>query len=228
VTYLFEGEVLHRDSLGTEQLITPGDVNWMTAGRGIVHSERTPAHLIGKSSTMHGLQIWTALPLDAEETAPSFQHVGKAQLPTLEEGGVSLRVVLGRWNGLESPVKLTSPTFYVVADLEAGATLDLPTEFSDRAVYVVEGTVGLDGQSLERTQLAVLEKNVAGCVTALTRARIAVLGGEPLEGPRFMWWNFVSSRKERLEEAKADWKGRRFPLVPGDSEDRIPMPGETA
>lgn len=227
VTYLFEGEVLHRDSLGTEQLITPGDVNWMTAGRGIAHSERTPAHLVGRSSTMHGLQIWCALPADAEECEPSFQHVGKAELPLLEAQGASVRVVLGRWDGAASPVKVTSPTFYVVAELEAGATLELPTEFSERAVYVVDGTVGLDGQSLERTQLAVLEPKAAGCLTALTAARVAVLGGEPLEGPRFMWWNFVSSRKERLEQAKADWKHRRFPLIPGDSEDRIPMPGET-
>lgn len=226
VTYLFEGEVLHRDSLGTEQLITPGDVNWMTAGAGIVHSERTPAHLVGKPSTLHGLQIWCSLPADAEENAPSFQHVGKADLPSLEENGVSLRVVLGRWKGLQSPVRVTSPTFYVIADLEPGAELELPTEFTDRAVYVVEGTVGIDGQSLERTQLAVLEPKVEGCVSAISKARIAVLGGEPLEGPRFMWWNFVSSRKERLEVAKADWKGRRFPLVPGDSDDRIPMPGE--
>jgi|APLak6261678615_1056124.scaffolds.fasta_scaffold00191_4 hypothetical protein len=227
VTYLFEGETLHRDSLGTEQLITPGDVNWMTSGRGIVHSERTPAHLLGKPSTMHGLQVWVALPLDAEEAAPSFQHAPKTALPLMEENGASLRVVLGEWLGARSPVKLASPTFYVVAELEAGAELELPSQHPERAVYVVDGDVGLDGASFTRGELAVLTPGESGTLTALTKSRVAVLGGAPLEGPRFMWWNFVSSRKERLEQAKDDWKHRRFPLIPGDSEDRIPMPGET-
>jgi hypothetical protein len=226
VTYLFEGETLHRDSLGTEQLITPGDVNWMTAGRGIVHSERTPPHLIGKPSTMHGLQVWVALPLEAEEHAPSFQHAPKRALPLIEENGVSTRVVLGEWSGARSPIRLASPTFYVMAELEEGAELELSTAHAERAVYVVEGNVGLEGAAFTRGELAVLTPGEPGTVTALTKSRVAVLGGEPLEGPRFMWWNFVSSRKERLEQAKDDWKLRRFPLIPGDSEDRIPMPGE--
>ncbi len=228
VTYLFEGAALHRDSLGTEQLITPGDVNWMTAGRGIVHSERTPAHLIGQAYTLHGLQVWVALPIEAEEQAPSFQHAPKSALPLLEEGGVVTRVLLGEWQGLRSPIRLSSPTVYVVATLEAGAELELPVTSSERAVDVVEGEVGLEGTSFSRGQLAVLTPNSEGSVTALTASRVAVLGGEPLEGPRFMWWNFVSSRKERLEQAKREWSDRRFPLVPGDSEDRVPMPGETA
>mgnify|MGYP001560840962 CR=1 FL=1 len=226
VTYLFEGEVLHRDSLGSEQLITPGDVNWMTAGRGIAHSERTPSHLVGKPNPMHGLQVWVALPLDAEESAPSFQHVPKAQLPFTSEGGASLRVVLGEWLGAKSPVRLASPTFYAVAELEPGADLELPTQYSDRAVYVVDGSIGLDGASFASGELAVLTPGATGVVSAVTRSRVAIFGGEPLEGPRFMWWNFVSSRKDRLEQAKDDWKHRRFPLIPGDSEDRIPMPGE--
>ena len=226
VTYLFEGELLHRDSLGSEQLITPGDVNWMTAGRGIAHSERSPAPGHGKPMTLHGLQIWVALPLAAEEAEPSFQHAPKSSLPSFDEDGVALRVVLGAWRGATSPVRLASPTFYVVAELEAGAELALPTEHPERAVYVVDGDVGLEGQSLSRTQLAVLAPKAEGTLTALTKSRVAIFGGEALEGPRFMWWNFVSSRKERLEQAKADWKHRRFPLIPGDSVDRIPMPGE--
>jgi redox-sensitive bicupin YhaK (pirin superfamily) len=228
VTWLFEGEVLHRDSLGTAQLIRPGDVNWMTAGRGIVHSERTPAHLQGVPSTMEGLQVWVGLPLDQEEAEPSFQHVPKAELPAHAEGGVDLRVVLGSWRGARSPVRLASPTLYVIAELEAGAELVIPPEARDRGVYVVSGDVGVDGAALSRYQLGVLTPGGEATLTALTPSRVAVFGGEPLEGPRHMWWNFVSSRRERLEQAKADWKHRRFPLVPGDEHARIPMPGEDA
>jgi redox-sensitive bicupin YhaK (pirin superfamily) len=227
VTYLFEGSALHRDSLGTQQLITPGDVNWMTAGRGIVHSERPPADTVGRPATLHGLQVWVALPLEAEDAQPAFQHVPKALLPLQESGGASTRVVLGAWHGAQSPVHLASPTFYVVSQLEQGAELELSTEHSERALYVIDGAVGVGGEALARGELAVLTTGEAGCVTALTRATVAVLGGAPLEGPRLMWWNFVSSRRERLEQAKADWQHRRFPTIPGDSADRIPMPGET-
>lgn len=211
VTYLFEGEALHRDSLGSEQLIRPGDVNWMSAGRGIAHSERTPNHHVGKSSVFHGLQVWVALPLHAEESEPSFQHVPKADLPLVEAPGSSLRVVLGDWEGAVSPVRLASPTVYVVAELEAGATLLLPAQHPERAVYVIDGELALDGATFIGGELAVLTPGVAGQLTAATGTRVAVFGGEPLEGPRFMWWNFVSSRKERLEQAKADWKHRRSP-----------------
>ncbi len=226
VTYLFDGEILHRDSLGTEQLIRPGDVNWMTAGRGIVHSERTPAHLLGKPTSMHGLQVWVGLPSALEESEPSFQHAPKASLPFLEQGGTSLRVVLGEWLGERSPVRVASPTFYVVAELEPGAELELPASYPERAVYVVDGDVGLDGTSLTGRQMGVLTPGASGTLTAITKSRVAVLGGEPLDGPRFMKWNFVSSRKERLEQAKADWIARKFPLVPGDTEARVPFPGE--
>lgn len=228
VTYLFDGEVHHRDSLGSSQLIRPGDVNWMTAGRGIVHSERTPAHLVGVPSTMHGLQIWVGLPRELEEREPSFQHVPKTSLPTDDTDGVSLRVVLGTWRGASSPVRLASPTFYIVAELEAGAELVLPAEFPERAVYVIEGTVGLGDTSVAQHQVAVLAPGREPTLCAITASRVAFLGGEPLDGPRFMWWNFVSSSKERLEEAKRDWKHRRFPLIPGDEVARIPMPGEDA
>lgn len=226
ITYLFEGEALHRDSLSNQQLITPGDVNWMSAGRGIAHSERTPPHLVNTSYTMHGLQMWVALPLDAEESAPSFQHVARRQLPKLEAAGVSLTVVLGEWQGSRSPVQLASPTFYVVAELEPGATLDIPTQYSERAFYVVDGELELDGDSFLPSDIAFLNAAAAATCCAKRATRVAVLGGEPLEGPRFMWWNFVSSRKERIEQAKDDWRNRRFALIPGDSEARIPMPGE--
>ncbi len=226
VTFLFEGEILHRDSLGTEQVIRPGDVNWMTAGRGIVHSERTPRELVGKSSTLHGLQIWVGLPKADEECAPSFQHVGKEHLPFRDDGDVQLRVVLGEWDGLRSPVKVSSPLFYVVAELEAGAELKLPAQFPERAVYVVEGDLGIDGESISAREIVILKPGETGSLCANTRSRIAILGGEPFTEPRFMMWNFVSSRKERLEEARKEWIAREFPLVPGDEHARVPFPGE--
>ncbi len=226
VTYLFEGEALHRDSLGSEQLITPGDVNWMSAGRGIAHSERTPKNRVGTAIPFHGLQVWVALPAALEESAPSFQHVGKAELPFSEDNGCSLRVVLGDWQGARSPVRLASPTAYVVAELEPRGQLELPAQYPDRAIYVVEGEVELDGTPFVAGEIGFLTSGQAGCLTAFTNARVAVFAGEPLEGPRYMWWNFVSSRRERLEQAREDWKHRRFALIPGDSEDRIPGPGE--
>lgn len=228
VTYLFEGEVLHRDSLGTEQLIRPGDVNWMTASRGIVHSERTPAHLVGKPTSMHGLQVWVGLPTALEEGDPSFQHAPKSSLPRLEENGVNACVVLGDYLGEKSPVLVSSPLFYVVAELEPGARLELSAQFPERAVYVVDGSVMLGDDTLKGRQVGVLKTGDEGTVTALTSTKLAFFGGEPLDGPRFMMWNFVSSRKERLEQAKRDWIDRRFPLVPGDEHDRTPFPGENA
>ena len=211
VTFLFEGEVLHRDSIGSVQRIVPGDVNLMTAGRGIVHSERTPSAVVGQQQTLHGLQLWVGLPLALEEMAPTFQHAPRETLPLLDDGTVKTRVLLGEWTGARSPVKLTSPTFYVVAELEAGAQLEVPTQYSERCVYVVNGDISLEGTALSRGELAVLTPGVSGCVTAQTSSRIAILGGEPLDGPRFMSWNFVSSRKERLEQAMHDWRNGRFP-----------------
>ncbi len=226
VTYLFEGAALHRDSLGTEQRITPGDVNWMTAGRGIVHAERTPPEWWGRELGLHGLQLWVALPAALEECEPSFQHVGSSALPKLEPPGVSLAVVLGEWGAARSPVVTSSPTLFAVATLEAGAQLDVPNHVSERAVYVVSGDVSVDGQAFSRFELGVLPAGAERCITAHSDARVAVLGGEPLEGPRFMWWNFVSSRRERLEQAKADWLHRRFPRIASEGDARVPMPGE--
>jgi redox-sensitive bicupin YhaK (pirin superfamily) len=226
VTYLFEGETLHRDSLGTQQLIRPGDVNWMTAGRGIVHSERTPPAWRGRRQTTHGLQVWVALPLEAEEAEPSFQHASRDALPVVAGAGVRAAVVLGTWAGETSPIRVASPTLYVVAELEAGSSWTLAAEAPERALYVVEGRCEVGGEALREHQLAVLTPGAAPSVRAPEGARVAVLGGAPLEGPRFMWWNFVSSRTERLAQARDDWRQRRFPAIPGDAEDRVAMPGE--
>jgi redox-sensitive bicupin YhaK (pirin superfamily) len=226
ITYLFEGEVLHRDSLGTVQRIRPGDVNWMSAGRGIVHSERPPPDRFGAPMTLHGLQLWVGLPTALEESEPSFQHASAEALPRFDDAGVRARVVLGSWRGASSPIRLASPTVLLVAELDAGATLELPAEVSERGVYVVSGDVGLDGTSLRAHQLGVLAPGVETCATAVTPARVAVVGGEPLDGPRFMLWNWVSSRRERLEQARLDWRHGRFPRVPGDDDARIPGPGE--
>lgn len=226
VTYLFEGDTLHRDSLGTVQRIRPGDVNWMSAGRGIVHSERTPAELFGQSVPVHGLQLWVALPAALEESEPSFQHAARESLPSTEADGVAVRVVLGEWNELRSPIRVSSPTLFVVAELEPGSQLEVPTAASERAVYVVSGDIGIEGTALATHQLAVLTTGEVATIAALSPTRVAIIGGAPLEGPRFMMWNWVSSRKERLEQARLDWKHGRFPLIPGDREERIPGPGE--
>lgn len=227
ITYLFDGEALHRDSLGTVQRIRPGDVNWMSAGRGIVHSERTPPDRFGAPMTLHGLQLWVGLPGHLEESEPSFQHADAEALPRFEQDGARCRVVLGSFRGLTSPIRLASPTLFAVAELDAGATLELPADVGERGVYVVAGDVGVDGTSLAAHQLGVLEPRTETCLTALTPARVAVLGGEPLDGPRFMLWNWVSSRRERLEQARLDWKHGRFPTIPGDDDERIPGPGES-
>ncbi|MFO0600904.1 MAG: pirin family protein [Myxococcaceae bacterium] len=228
VTFLFDGQGLHRDSLGTEQLITPGDVNWMTAGRGIVHSERTPASLIGKSSTMHGLQIWVGLPTANEEDAPSFQHVGKKDLPRLDTDGLSGTLVLGSWGALRSPVRISSPLSYAVLELDAGADFLLPPEHPERAVYVVEGQVTVGDEPAGPHEIVHLDPGEERWLTALTPARVAILAGQPLDGPRYLLWNFVSSRKARLDQAREDWIARRFPTIPGDADERIPYPGEKA
>jgi len=222
VTYLFEGEILHRDSLGTVQPIRPGDVNWMTAGRGIVHSERTPAELRTAGARLSGIQIWVGLPTTDEEMAPQFVHVGAADLPVLKERGSRLRVILGEWEGEESPVPLRSATFYADAQLDAGASLTMPADQPERAAYVVQGVVEHDGKRYEAGQLLVFRALADADVTASAHARVLFFGGEPI-GERFLWWNFVSSRKERIAQAAADWRAGRFAPVPDETE-FIPLP----
>lgn len=223
VTYLFEGAIQHRDSLGSDQRITPGAVNWMTAGRGIVHSERTPPDLRAQGATLHGLQIWLALPLEAEETEPDFVHHPESALPRLAPPGARIALVLGEAWGERSPVATASPSFYAAVELEPGGGLALPDAAPERGVYLLEGEASLAGAALEPGTLAVVRPGVEPVLAATRRSRLAMIGGEPLTGERHLWWNFVSSSSERLERAKRDWREGRFPSVPDDPE-FIPLP----
>jgi redox-sensitive bicupin YhaK (pirin superfamily) len=223
ITYLFSGEILHRDSLGTEQAIRPGDVNWMTAGSGITHSERTGADERSHPHDLHGLQSWIALPLEAEECAPEFFHHKASTLPEISENGVTLRVIAGSAYGKTSPVKIYSPLFYVEAKLAKGAAIQLPDEYSERAFYIIDGDVTANGENIAEKTMAVYDKGSV-TITANENSHLILLGGEPFAEPRFMFWNFVSSSKERLEQAKADWKAGKFAKVPGDEVEFIPLP----
>jgi len=222
VTYLFEGEIVHRDSLGSEQPIRPGDINWMVAGRGIVHSERTGPELRRAGSRLHGLQLWVALPDEHEEIAPGFVHHPARTLPELERDGVHLRILAGSAYGATSPVAVASPLCYVDAALPAGAELPLPDEHEERAAYVVDGTVCCGNDRAGPGRMLVFKPGTA-TLRATTDARLVLVGGAPI-GPRHIYWNFVSSSRERLEEAKQAWREDRFPKVPGDAIERIPLP----
>lgn len=223
LTYLFRGEILHRDSLGSVQPIRPGEVNWMTAGRGIVHSERTPAELRGRDHELFGLQAWVALPVAAEETAPAFEHHAAAALPCVEGDGWTLRVIVGEWQGRRSPVSTFSETLYANLELAAGARFPLAGGPAERALYLAEGILQIAGRRHEAGRLLVLHPGDALDLRADQPSRVILLGGEPMDGPRFIWWNFVSSRRERIEQAKADWRAGHFPPVPGEHE-AIPLP----
>lgn len=224
VTYLYEGEILHRDSLGSVQRIQPGDVNWMTAGHGVVHSERTPPELRERGQQLHGIQTWFALPLAHEDAEPGFWHHPASTLPLIEQPGLQLRVILGHAYGRQSPVHTYGDTLYVAGELDAGARFDIADEHAERGVYVARGAVSIDGERLEAGQLAVLRPGQTVWVEALEDTRLLVLGGEPLDGPRYIWWNFVASSRERIEAAKQRWQAGAFPAVPGET-DFIPLPG---
>jgi redox-sensitive bicupin YhaK (pirin superfamily) len=224
VTYLFAGEIYHRDSLGYVQPIHPGDVNWMTAGKGIVHSERTGDEARASGITMHGIQSWVALPQAYEEVEPSFHHHPASTLPTLEKPGIKLRVIAGSAYGLTSPVRTYSPLFYVAVELAAGSELSLPEEYSERAVYVVKGQVTVNSEVLAPSRLAIWFGTDSVMLQAQSDALVMLLGGEPLDGQRYLWWNFVSSSEERIEQAKQTWLAdHQFPKVPGETE-FIPLP----
>jgi redox-sensitive bicupin YhaK (pirin superfamily) len=223
VTYLFDGEILHRDSLGNVQPIRPGAVNWMTAGRGIAHSERTAAGMREKESSLFGIQSWVALPRRFEETEPQFTHHAAEALPVVSGEGKKVRLIAGALYGARAPVATLSELFYADADVEASARLPLPAAYEERAAYIVSGAVDLAGERFEAGHMLVFRPGDDIVMTALMPSRVLVLGGAPMDGPRYIWWNFVSSSQERIEAAKADWKAGKFAPVAGDGE-LIPLP----
>ncbi|MFC4726608.1 pirin family protein [Coralloluteibacterium thermophilus] len=222
ITYLFEGEMTHRDSTGVEQVIRPGALNWMTAGRGISHSERFDG-LRERGGPMDGIQAWVALPTEDEETAPDFAHHPAGALPEFGEGGLSARLIAGEAYGLRSPARTRSPLFYVHAELADGARMGLPEGHAERAVYVARGEVEVGGVRYPEGKMLVFRGGVAPTLTAVGATRLMLLGGEPV-GARHIWWNFVSSRRDRIEQAKADWAAGRIPLPPMDRDTFIPLP----
>ena len=224
VTYVIEGEIIHRDSLGFEQAIRPGAVNWMTAGRGITHSERTPSELRSSGSRLHVAQLWVALPTAHEEIAPEFHHHPASTLPEIDVGGVRVRLLAGQAYGKTSPVRIFSPLFYAEAELAAGASLSLPEGHEERGVYVLSGALSHQGQAIEERTLACFRAGSTPSVRAERDARVLLLGGAPPDGPRYIEWNFVSSSLARIEQAKRDWQEARFPKVPGDEVEFIPLP----
>ncbi|MEA3053709.1 MAG: hypothetical protein QOG72_2612 [Sphingomonadales bacterium] len=224
VTYLFAGAIDHRDSLGTFATIEPGAVNLMTAGRGIAHSERSPAALRAGGPELSGIQTWIALPKAKEEIEPAFEHVAKDRLPVVDGGGASARVVMGSLWGAASPVTCHSETIYADIRLVAGGAMPVDPGADERSVYVAEGEASLDGLALERSVLYVLAPGVAATLRSATGAHVMLCGGAPLDGPRHVWWNFVSSSRERIGQAKQDWAAGKFTLPPDDRDEFIPLP----
>ena len=224
VTYLFDGKIRHRDSLGTEMVIEPGDVNLMTAGRGIVHSERTPEELRGGPLAISGLQTWIALPEDKEEVPPMFENTGRAVLPAFDDGGVSGRLVIGSFAGLRSPVNTASETLYADISLAPGARVAIPSDSEERAIYVLDGTVDISGDHFPSDRLLVFRPGDEIVVSSRQGAHFMLFGGASLASKRYIWWNFVSSSQERIEQAKEEWRTGRFDIVPGDAEEFIPLP----
>lgn len=224
VTYLLEGEIWHRDSLGTSQAIRPGAVNWMRAGKGIVHSERTSPERLASGQKLFGMQTWVALPQAMEESEPDFVHIGEEQLPTASDGGMEMRLIAGQTHGLASPLKTASATLYADVSLVDGAAFEVEALYVERALYILSGALLVDGVTHEAGRLITFRPGSPVTVTASGNARFMVFGGEPMEGPRYIWWNFVSSRLERIEAAKEEWARGRFDTVPGDEEEFIPLP----
>lgn len=224
VTYLFEGEVYHRDSLGTSLPIRPGAVNLMTAGSGIVHSERETSEAQAGPRRLFGIQAWAALPKTHEEQAPAFVHTPADALPRIVGEGKRVRLVMGRGYGAQSPVEFPHDALFAEAVLAEGAVLPFDPDYDERAIYVASGVIDIAGDRFEEGRLLVLKPGDRISILALSQARIVLIGGEPMDGPRHIWWNFVSSSKERIRAAKEDWAQARFPLVPGDEADRIPLP----
>lgn len=224
VTYLFDGQIRHRDSLGTEMVIAPGDVNLMTAGRGIVHSERSPEELRGDALSISGLQTWLALPTEHEEMAPAFDHTRRDDLPLLDFDGVSGRVVIGAFEGQRAAVTTKSDTLYVDLQLKAGAKVRIPADAEERAIYLLSGEVEIAGDRFAPDQLLVFRPGDEIVISSERGAHFMLFGGAALGSQRYIWWNFVSSSRERIEQAKEEWRTGRFDIVPGDAEEFIPLP----
>jgi len=225
VTYLFTGAIEHRDSIGTLARIEPGAVNLMTAGRGIAHSERSPADERPKGPQLSGIQTWLALPTGKEEIDPAFEHVAKDRLPQIDGGGARVRVVMGTLWGQTSPVTCHSPTIYADLALQAGGSLPIDPVVDERGLYLAVGDAELDREPLQPMTMYVLRPGTGATLRSSGGAQVMLCGGAPLDGPRHVWWNFVSSRRERIAQAQDDWEAMRFPLVYGDTEERIPLPG---
>jgi redox-sensitive bicupin YhaK (pirin superfamily) len=223
VTYVIRGEIMHRDSLGNAVAIRPGELNLMTAGKGIVHSERTGPAVRAAGHDLFGIQAWIALPESQEECEPRFDHFGAMELPVFAEGGATLRLIAGEALGLRSPVTTPMAMIYADAQLLPGARLPFDTRYAERAIYTMEGEIAIDGARFGPGHLVVLKRGSSADVRSIVAARFMMLGGEPMDGPRHLWWNFVSSRRERIEQAKSDWTAGRFAAVPGET-DFIPLP----
>ncbi|MBP1474110.1 pirin family protein [Frateuria sp. MAH-13] len=224
ITWLFEGAIRHRDSLGSLADIRPGEVNWMTAGRGIVHSERTPPDERRDGQRLHGIQLWVALPREDAEVAPEFHHHGADELPRIRRDGADLLLIAGTAYGERSPVKVFAPMFLIEANLAEGATLDWPGEHAERGVYVVEGEVRWGEVAVGADRMAVQGGSAAAPLHVRAPSRVMLFGGAPLDGERHLWWNFVASSRERIERAKSDWAAGHFGVVPGDDKEFIPLP----
>ena len=224
LTWLFEGTIMHRDSLGFAQEIKPGEVNWMTAGSGIVHSERSPEHLKGQPNPLHGLQVWMALPKAHEETDPSFQHHKADELPVEDGEGIRAVIVAGTAWGRKAPVSVFSETLYADIIMETGSSLDIGKEHEERALYLLSGQVEIAGENFSPGEMLVLKPGIAPNVRATQDTHFVLIGGARMDGSRHIWWNFVSSDKDRIEQAKADWREGRFAKVPGDEAAYIPLP----
>lgn len=224
MTYLFSGRLLHRDTLGSEQIIEPGAVNLMTAGRGIAHSERTPPADRLHNSDFFGIQSWLALPLEKEEMPPSFTHYDSKDIPTLEDNKVRMHIVTGEWAGIKSPVITQNDALFVECHIDAGASIIIPATLEERAIHILSGQMTVDNKNYGNARMLILKSGAEIKITANTSAHLIILGGSPLESPRFLWWNFVASSKERIEQAKQDWQAGKFGKIPGDDKEYIPLP----
>ena len=226
LTYLLKGEIVHKDSLGSDLAIRPGEVNLMSAGKGVVHSERTREHHRQNGQTLFGLQTWMALPVDQEEGAPAFTNLGRTELPVVDAEGIHARLIAGSAFGVNSPLDTASPTLYADIMLSPGSQLPVPTDYVERAIYLLAGELSIDGNRFSAGQLVILKRNQGITIKATEQAQFMLFGGEPMDGPRYIWWNFVSSRLERIEAAKEEWSQGIFDTVPGDEEEFIPLPTE--